>query len=402
MADTLFSEDFEDQDAGAIVASIGEFTFRDDNSAVTTGTDGSAGGDFFIVTDGVGEFNSIYEYVNNDGNFLALNDLDSIDDQQTSGDRILTAENIDISGYENLNFSIDVAQAIPDGWDSDTSFKVEVSIDGGPFIDVFAIEGTGTDTGPQVDTNFNGIGDGTEISNSFTTFEAEIAGTGSTMTLQISHLESTFRFEDIAIDNIEIEGDLICLTEGTRVLTEAGLQRVEDLEIGDLVITKDHGAQEVRWIGARALTAAQMRASVQHRPVRISAGALGHGLPERDLLVSPNHRMLLSGWKAEALFGVPAALVAAKDLVNDHSIRVDAAADGVTYVHVLFDRHEIIFAEGAETESFHPHADGLTAVDAAARAELLALFPELEQAGTEVPTAAPVISGCEALLTSKI
>ncbi|MEM8870144.1 MAG: Hint domain-containing protein [Pseudomonadota bacterium] len=400
MADILFSEDFDDETEGAIVSTIGPFDISDGSGSVTTGTDGSSEGDFFIVTDGSGEVGVDYVYGGADGLFLASNDLDSISGVPASEDRILSTDGIDISGYENLSFSIDLAQASMDRWDSDTSFDVRVSIDGGAFETILAVEGTGLNTAPQIDTDLDTVGDGAEITTTFQTFTQAISGTGSTLALQIRHFNSDQTFEDIALDNILVEGDLICLASGTRVLTANGERCIEDLEIGDLVITRDNGAQEVRWIGSRTLAPDHLRTFTKHQPVRIRAGALGRNLPERDLLVSPNHRMLISDWKAEALYGLPSALVAAKDLINDQSIYRDTSISEVEYVHVLFDRHEIIFAEGAETESFHPHADGLAAVDADARSELLELFPELEHNSSGLPLAAPVLSSCDLVGTA--
>ena len=93
--------------------------------------------------------------------------------------------------------------------------------------------------------------------------------------------------------------------------------------------------------------------------------------------VSPNHRILLELPRSELLFGAAEVLVKAKDLENGHTIRRCADGLPVVYVHILFDRHEIIFAEGAASESFHPGRHGLNGVMGSAREELFALFPEL-------------------------
>ena len=108
-------------------------------------------------------------------------------------------------------------------------------------------------------------------------------------------------------------------------------------------------------------------------PILIRKGALGN---DRDLRVSPQHRMLLQGWQAEMLFGEEEVLATAKSLVNDHSILRDEGGE-VEYFHILFDTHEIIYAEGAPSESFHPGEQGWKALDQATRNEILTLFPEL-------------------------
>lgn len=168
----------------------------------------------------------------------------------------------------------------------------------------------------------------------------------------------------------EIINGVVCLTRGTLIDTPDGPKYIETLREGDLVNTLDAGPQEIRWIGSRSVPAKGNLA-----PVRIRAGALGN---IRDMKVSPNHRMLIRGPKAEMLFGERDVLVAAKHLVNDETIRVEEGG-WVDYFHMLFDDHQIIFAEACPTESLFPGEQALDSVDAAARAEILTLFPELAE-----------------------
>jgi hypothetical protein len=162
--------------------------------------------------------------------------------------------------------------------------------------------------------------------------------------------------------------DNICFVRGTRIETDRGAVPVEALRPGDRVRTLDHGFRPIRWIGA-----SHVAATGDAAPVVIAAGALGN---TRALAVSPQHRMLLTGWQAELLFGAEEVLVPARALVDDRAIRRRPGGH-VDYFHMLFDRHEIVFAEGAPAESFHPGQMGWSALDAAQRAEILALFPEL-------------------------
>ncbi|MEL7462766.1 MAG: Hint domain-containing protein [Pseudomonadota bacterium] len=175
--------------------------------------------------------------------------------------------------------------------------------------------------------------------------------------------------DDIFFDNV----NLVCFASGTMIRTPDGDRAVETLEVGDLVMTRDHGPQPIRWAGRRALPAAALTAQPRLRPVVIARGALGN---ERELRVSPQHRMLMGGLRAEMLFGEKEVLVKAADLVDGESVYQGEAAD-VTYHHILFDRHEIVFAEGAATESLHPGGEALAALDAEAREEIETLFPEL-------------------------
>ena len=166
----------------------------------------------------------------------------------------------------------------------------------------------------------------------------------------------------------EIE-NIICFTPNTRIATPKGLIEIQDLEIGDLVVTRDHGLQPIRWIEGRTVPAVDRFA-----PVRIRKNVLEG--QERDLIVSPQHRVLFQGYRAELLFGESEVLVAATHLVDGLDVTQDEA-EMVTYVHMLFDQHEVIYAEGAATESFHPGDIGFSAVSDKAREELFAVFPEL-------------------------
>lgn len=172
---------------------------------------------------------------------------------------------------------------------------------------------------------------------------------------------------------------LICVARGTRIATPRGEVPVEDLLPGDLVNTIDGPAQPVRWVGSRVVHRDEMAANPALCPVRIRAGALGPDLPRRDLLVSPQHRILLEDWRAQLMFGEGQVLVPAKALTNDCSIRLEQGADGVEYFHVLFDDHQIMLTEGLPTESFQPQSFALNGMDRAVRDELLMLFPDLAQ-----------------------
>lgn len=173
-------------------------------------------------------------------------------------------------------------------------------------------------------------------------------------------------------------GGVICFTPGTRIETPDGPRLVEELREGDQVRTKDNGAEEIQWIGSRRMTGARLFAMPRLRPIRIRQGALGVERPEEELLVSPEHRMLVTGDVARALFNTPEVLVSAKDLVNDSTIRVDLAVREVTYIHLLLPRHQILWANGVETESFHPASAALSSLDEGDRARLLARFPAME------------------------
>lgn len=174
----------------------------------------------------------------------------------------------------------------------------------------------------------------------------------------------------------EIETVIPCFTPGAMIATPAGEVPVETLREGDKVLTRDNGMQEVRWIGSRDMSLAELQAAPNLHPVLVKAGSLGHNMPERDMLVSPQHRVLCSGEAAQLYFAESEVLVAAKHLVGRPGITV--AREVPTYVHFMFDRHEVVLSDGAWTESFQPGDMTLGSMGKAARAEILALFPELE------------------------
>ena len=170
---------------------------------------------------------------------------------------------------------------------------------------------------------------------------------------------------------------VICFTPGTRIATPQGPRLIEELREGDQVQTRDSGAQQIQWIGSRRMTGARLFAMPKLRPIRIRPGALGIERPDQELLVSPEHRMLVRGHTARALFNENEVLVAARDLVNGSSISVDTALKEVTYVHLLLPCHEVIWANGVETESFHPANAALDALKEDDRFRLFARQPEL-------------------------
>lgn len=186
---------------------------------------------------------------------------------------------------------------------------------------------------------------------------------------------------------------LPCFTAGTLIATARGEVSVEALAPGDLVRTRDAGLQPVRWVGRRALTAAELAAAPNLRPIRIRAGALGAGTPAADLVVSPQHRILVRSKIAVRMFGAEEVLVAAKQLLQLDGIDIADDLDAITYVHFLCDDHQVVFSNGAETESLYTGAEALKAVGAAAREEIFALFPQLrDRDPADLPRAARVLA----------
>ncbi|MDE9450754.1 Hint domain-containing protein [Aliiroseovarius sp. Z3] len=165
-----------------------------------------------------------------------------------------------------------------------------------------------------------------------------------------------------------IESVIICFTTDTMILTDRGERPIQDLRPGDMVVTRDNGLQPIRWMGQKTVSGMGKLA-----PIQIAQGLFGNDKP---LLVSPQHRMVYSGHEAALLFAQREVMVPAKHLLDGKDVVVKPT-DQVTYFHMMFDRHEVVFANKAATESFHPGHEGLGAIDAKAREELFGLFPEL-------------------------
>lgn len=181
---------------------------------------------------------------------------------------------------------------------------------------------------------------------------------------------------------------VICFAEGTHIVTISGERPVEDLRTGDKVITRDNGMQEIVWIGKKTLRSDVLSSQPHLRPVLIKAGSLGNNMPQRDIMVSPNHRMLIANDVTSLLFEERETLVAAKHLIGKAGVETATVAE-TTYYHILFENHELVLGNGAWSESFQPGNYSMGTLEDAQRAEILEIFPELaEEAALQDYTAA--------------
>ena len=330
-------------------------TVQDDSinaSVTTTGTtlDGGAGND--TLTGGSGS-DTLFGGTGNDtlSGGAGADTLDGGAGNDTliggAGADVLTGD----AGNDSLTFAEGDTATGGDGDDLFTLTDLGEPTNG--TITVIGGEGNET-TGDTLQ-----LGHGADLSTLVITTPANVGG----------GMSGHVTLDDGTILNFSEIENIICFTPGTRIATPTGARMVEALKIGDFVVTRDHGLQPIRWIGKRTVPAIDRFA-----PIRIRPGVLS-GL-DCDLLVSPQHRMLFQGYRAELLFGDSEVLVAATHLIDGKLVTQETGGD-VTYIHIMFDDHEIIYAEGAATESFHPGSVGLSAVTAGAREELFSLFPEL-------------------------
>ena len=188
------------------------------------------------------------------------------------------------------------------------------------------------------------------------------------------------------IDTMRDAGDLVpsgvtCIARGTLITTDRGDEPVESLKSGCKVLTQDNGFQELILTMSRTVEANGLRKNPKLYPVRITAGAFGSGLPKRDLVVSRQHRMVVKSNIVKRMFGSTTVLVAAIRLTNLPGIYVEKTIDSIEYFHLVFKKHEVIFAEGTPTESFLLNSETQKALSRAKRDEFVSLFPKVGEIG---------------------
>lgn len=173
------------------------------------------------------------------------------------------------------------------------------------------------------------------------------------------------------------QGGVVCFTPGPMIMTPDGARDVASLTEVDFVQTADNCRAEVLWLGQRRVTRARLKAVPSLTPVCLRAGALDKDMPDAGLLVSPDHRIVLRGARARALYNADEVLVTARDLINDHSIIRDHNQREVTYIHMMLPSHEVVSANGVATESFHPASAELSVMENVQLVRMFDRLPEL-------------------------
>nr|WP_255553708.1 Hint domain-containing protein [Maritimibacter sp. DP1N21-5] len=186
--------------------------------------------------------------------------------------------------------------------------------------------------------------------------------------------------------------DYVCFTSGTLIDTLSGPRRMDRLRPGDLVTTLDSGPQPVEWIGKRRIRFAERPHPAQ--PLCISRGAFGPGLPTRDLLLSPNHRVLVATSGAFALHDPLGALAPVKALAQDRGIRALPGRREITYFSMLLPRHEIVIANGIAVESLFPGPEAFGTLSGGERSDWLRLAARMGRL-TGTPPARLMLSVAE-------
>jgi hypothetical protein len=200
----------------------------------------------------------------------------------------------------------------------------------------------------------------------------------------------------IDLTNVITDPPPICFGETVELETPVGRRRVCDLRAGDAVLTEDGRSVTIAWIGVSCYGRFQATADPRLRPVHLHAHALGRGLPDRDLVLSPQHRVVVEGPACELLFGTERVFVIARHLPLPFATWPEPEAD-VRYYHLLLENHEIVVSNGLPTESFQPARRMIETLSEAARCSLMAVLKVL---GTDAmlsrPDALPTLNSREA------
>lgn len=201
-----------------------------------------------------------------------------------------------------------------------------------------------------------------------------------TYTIRFTELGDNVDGRGALLDNVEL---LICFAGGTAISTPSGPVAAGALKVGQLVLT-ENGPKPIRWIGRRQVRPSDIVRDTRFCPVRIVAGALGNGLPTRDLLVSRQHRLKVSSPIVERMLGTRDALISAIRLAGLPGIFIDESVQAFEYVHILLDDHEVIWAEGAPSETLLLGPQSYAALSESALAEIDLIFPDLQLGDVEM------------------
>lgn len=184
---------------------------------------------------------------------------------------------------------------------------------------------------------------------------------------------------EVWVDDISLTARVVCYTAGTMIDTATGPKPIEDLQAGDLVVTRDHGLQPVRWINSWTADAGKLAKTPALAPIKIQKGALGPEMPIKDLTVSAQHRILTASPIVQRMFGTDEAFVKAKHLLGLPGVTTVGTSDSVTFYHFLCDAHEIVRADGAWAETLLIAPQMYQSLPWAAVTKIFQLFPQMRQ-----------------------
>lgn len=189
------------------------------------------------------------------------------------------------------------------------------------------------------------------------------------------------------------------LVAGTNIRTPCGARRIELVRPGDMIVTRTAGLQPVRMIWKRLITQEQMRQNPDLAPIRLTARAIGPMMPQQDLLVAPDHRLLIPGFRVQGMPDNQCVLAEARELAGtSDAVYIDRSHETVAYYQMVFDSHQVFAASGLPVESFLPTAEALSTLGPDMRDDLIRRYPQLKrEPGSYPPAEFKIASGIEYL-----
>lgn len=318
------------------------FALDNDNLVVTSSSNGGLVGNG-VINESDTPDGTIFTYNSGGGTSITIDDTDTFSDNIPADNNLFF--NDDDPGSHII---VDGGGIVADGNTAEAESIIRLR----------ALDGAGNPTGPEIQI--------TVFSQNDVTSNVWGFGTDTPLVDGVSYIKvggdvtGTTRYTDF----------ITCFEASTQITLQDGTKQAKDIVVGDMVWTRGDGYQPVLWVGQ-----SKVMAQGPFAPVVFAPGALGN---TDALIVSPEHRILIDDAQAELLFGTREVLVAAKHLCGLPGVSQQAGGD-VHYVHFMFDRHQIVNANGVTCESFYLSDHSVSGVDAAQRKELLALFPSLEQ-----------------------
>lgn len=183
------------------------------------------------------------------------------------------------------------------------------------------------------------------------------------------------------------------LAEGANLRTPCGPRRVENVRPGDMIVTRSNGLQAVRLVWRRKLIPEEVATTPKLAPIRLKPRALGPMMPSHDLLLAPDHRLLIPGWRlADWPDETPVLVEAAEIAGTSDAAYVDRSGDDVTFYQFVFDTPQVLNVNGLPVASLSPDAEVIAALGLAERESLVKRFPQLKRD----PTAYPPTEYCSA------
>jgi Hint domain len=189
----------------------------------------------------------------------------------------------------------------------------------------------------------------------------------------------------------------LCFCPGTEIAVPSGRRKVETLVAGDVVLTASGQTRQIIWVGATRLSSDELRRNPEICPVVIPAGAIGAGIPDADLKVSPQHRIAIAAPGCELLFGLDSVFVPARFLLDSVAVQAEPAEE-VVYHHILLEDHELLLSNGMVSESFQPARRMIEVMSDNIRETLMATLETLDVTETMLsrPDALPTLTRREA------